>query len=131
MKRVLSAILVWLLSTLAAGAVPQVAAQATASAATLTATATGVTNLTWWIYGFEASCGEATAALSVQGSLTGLIGGDIKFVVSSGALVGGPVVSVIFPTPIPTTAPATNVVLSWATLGTGSICAGTIFGELR
>jgi hypothetical protein len=133
MRRLLAALLALLLSTQLTLATQQVAATGT-GAGTQTITATHITDLVWYISGFTASCGGATAAGVNNGTLAGLAGGTVNFVIGGplGPGTQGYPVTIIFPQPIPNAATTTDVVLTVPSPGSGNtVCSGTIFGELR
>lgn len=135
MKRLLSAILGWLLSTQLVLAAPQVAPCNDAVATTATATFAAVANLTWWIYGYQITSSGATGATAagVNATITNLSGGTPLNISAGHTGTGnGTTITVTFPTPIPASGVNTAVVISVPTFGSGATHAScALFGELR
>lgn len=82
----------------------------------------GSASRTTYITGFELTGGGATAASIITGTITGLMGGTISFNVAIpvGATVGITPLVVEFPTPLPASAQATSIVVSFPSFGAGN-----------
>lgn len=104
------------------GAVPVTGDSGNVGAGTAAATLTAVAGKTTYIVGFTVTGSGATTALPVTVTVTGVISGTMHFTYCAiaGVLVANQPLNVIFPYPIPASAPNTNIVVSCPTLGSGN-----------
>ena len=92
------------------------------AAATATATLAAAASKTTWITGAIITGAGATAGSVVNGTITGLLGGTMTFVVpvATGATVGNQPIYLDFIPPIPASAVNTAIVVSVPSLGAGN-----------
>ena len=105
-----------------AGAIPITASSGNVAAAVATATLAQTPGKTTYITGFEVTGSGATAALVVIVTVTNTITGTMTYIYAAalGVAVENTPLIVQFPKPIPANAPATTIVVSCPSLGTGN-----------
>jgi uncharacterized membrane protein len=101
---------------------PVNASSGNVAAATATATLAGVDDEITYITGFELTGAGATAASNITGTITGLAGGTMSYVVSipAGVTVGIEPLVVEFSMPLAASGPNTAIVVSFPSFGTGN-----------
>jgi hypothetical protein len=119
-------------------AITQQVVSTTTAAATCSATLTGAAGRMTYIEGFDLTGGGATAASIINGTVTGTtntlnFSASIQAGVTApafGTTASGPsIYSVRFPTPIPSSATNTNIVVSFPSFGSGNTVATiTVYG---
>lgn len=104
-----------------AGAVPVSASSGNQANAIATATLAGVAGHTTYLTGFEATASGATAALAVNLTVTGTLGGTLNyaFVFPIGVAVGAFPLTVEFEHPIPGSATGVSIAVSLPASGAG------------
>jgi hypothetical protein len=92
------------------------------SASAAVATLTSAAGRLAYITGFSVSGLGATTAIVAAITITGLAAGTLNFgyPVPAGVGVAGPPMSVSFPSPLPASAVATNIVVTVASFGAGN-----------
>lgn len=97
----------------------------TNAVATLTSPGKGQTV---YITGFTCTASGATAGLPVNVTITGVVGGTMTFTFTfpAGVLVPATPLVVNFPTPIPATSNATNIVVTLPASGSGGTNAAVV-----
>ena len=106
-----------------AGSTSLSASSGNVAAATAAATLTGAASLTTYITGFQVTGGGATAASTVNVTVTGLLGGTATYAYGAelGAAVPNKPLIVAFYPPLPASAANTSIVVSCPTLGAGNL----------
>lgn len=110
------------------------AASGNVANASAVATLAGAASKTTYITGFVVTASGATAALVVNGTVTGLIGGTMTFTFAfpAGATVGATPLIVTLSRPIPASATNTSIVVTLPAGGAGNTNAAvTAFGFRR
>ena len=111
-----------------ASATPLIAGSGNVANATATATLTGVALKTMYITGFTMTAAGATAATSVQLTVSGLLGGSRIYIfgVPTGAGVPATPLNVAFDPPLPASAVNTSIAVSCPALGAGNLLAAVV-----
>ena len=104
------------------GATQVTATSGTVAAANAVATIAAVAGRTNYITGFDISGGGATLGSLVVVTVAGLQGGSIPFTLSvtAGVLLGNPMMSKQFPSPLPASGPNTAITVTCPSLGAGN-----------
>lgn len=105
-----------------AGATSVQASSGNVAAATATATLPATSGKTTYISGFQITGTGATAALAVNPTVTGLLGGTATYTyaAAAGVAVANTPLIVSFNPPLPASATNTTIVVSCPSLGTGN-----------
>jgi hypothetical protein len=110
------------------GATPITAASGDVAASTAAATLSATSAKTTYITGFTFTSTGSTGAASVDITITNTITGTLTFVYCSiaGATLTNPVLSVVFPYPIPASTTNQTIIASCPTLGSGNLHAAMV-----
>lgn len=111
-----------------AGSTALITGSGIVSAAIAAATLAAASSKTTYITGFDITAGGATAGVSVDLAVSGLLGGTIHYSYTTpvGATVPAPVMSLRFPAPVPASAANTAIVVTLPSLGTGNLSAAVV-----
>lgn len=114
--------------TLQTGELPpgtSITASSTGGAQANNCTLAGVSGKTTYITGFEVTGAGATSASNIAITVTGTISGTMNYTytVPSGATTGGPILTIILPTPVAASAQNTAIVVNVPSFGTGNTAA--------
>jgi len=92
------------------------------AATATTATLTSAPNRTVYLTGFEVTGAGATAGSVIVVTVTGTLGGTLTYnlTIPTGATVGVQPLTLDFSSPIPASAPNTNIVVNVPSFGAGS-----------
>ncbi len=108
---------------LPAGATAVANSSADVAAASAVATLPAVAGKTNYLTGFRVAGTGATSAVGVVVAITGLAAGTLNYIlpVVAGATLGNTPLDVVFPHPLPASAPNTAIVVTCPSLGTGAL----------